>query len=498
MFYICFSMNRPRLQILMMLLTILGVVGFQAFWLKQTYEQEKKSLALKTDFAFRETIRTLQASKLDSAKGLPGEGRKGKKIIVSSLPGVTNIIATDTTFSSERIASVRVVKSKDADPGSNHIFNNEITLAHRDKGDTLKKVTLDTGFFEKNGPRGEHITLIFDRIDSLQASITSAEISKVLAEKMRRQNTAIPFTVEGPVEVPEKTEPALNEVMVGFVKPSMYKLNTGNEFFFLLNRIRLPILFSLLLTAITVLSFFFIYRNLQKQRRLTEMKNEFIGNITHELKTPIATVSVALEALNDFDGLKDPARTKEYLGIAGGELNRLSMMVDKVLRLSMFENKSVALQYERFDLVLLIREVMLSMQPQLEKANAETTFKLTGSDFNISADKMHISSVLYNLLDNAVKYSKDHPQIDIAATEEEKNITVRIKDNGIGIDPAYREKIFEKFFRVPHGNMHNVKGYGLGLSYAAHIIQEHGGSIRAESDGTNGTTFIIQLPKHAG
>lgn len=260
----------------------------------------------------------------------------------------------------------------------------------------------------------------------------------------------------------------------------------------------MQLLLSVLLITLTILSFVFIYRSLLAQKRLTDIKNEFIGNITHELKTPIATVSVAIEAMKNFNALQSPERTKEYLGIAGLELNRLSLLVDKVLRLSMFEKQQLEMKYEWFDLKGLVKEVTDSMQLQFEKSGASVKLDFTGEDFSLMADRIHISSVLYNLFDNALKYSKGNPAIEINVEAKENDIQLMVKDNGIGIPAAYQEKIFDKFFRVPHGDKHNVKGYGLGLSYVAHIIAEHKGQVNVESEEGKGTTFIIKLPRENG
>lgn len=251
---------------------------------------------------------------------------------------------------------------------------------------------------------------------------------------------------------------------------------------------------SLLLVGVTVLSFTLLLRNLIQQRKLTQIKNDFISNITHELKTPIATVSVAIEALRNFDALHDPQRTKEYLAISSNELQRLSFLVDKVLKLSMFEKHQIELKEEAVDLLQLVNEVVTSMKLQFEKYKAKVNVQTQGYRFIIHADRLHITSVLFNLLDNALKYSKENPSIHIELKEEPQHIQLSVTDNGIGIAAEYRRKIFDKFFRVPSGNTHNVKGYGLGLSYVLYVIQKHYGSIDVESKPGIGSRFMIKLP----
>src|SRR4030095_4866852 len=234
-----------------------------------------------------------------------------------------------------------------------------------------------------------------------------------------------------------------------------------------------------------------------QQRKLTQLKNDFISNITHELKTPIATVSVAIEALKNFNALQDPKRTQEYLEISGNELQRLSLLVDKVLKLSMFEKQQIELKEESFDLKQLTDEVVASMRLQFEKYNAHVDVKTNGNSFLIKADRLHVTSVLFNLLDNALKYSKANPSIQVELKEHVGEIELSVTDNGIGISAEHQKRIFEKFFRVPAGDTHNVKGYGLGLSYVAYVVQRHKGSIDLESQPGIGSRFIIKLPPTA-
>lgn len=283
-------------------------------------------------------------------------------------------------------------------------------------------------------------------------------------------------------------------VPVGFLKPVAYSAELNSATGFIIKQMIPQILISLLLITITILSFVFIYRALLQQQRLAVMKNEFISNITHELKTPIATVSVAIEALKSFGASQSAEKTKEYLDISASELQRLSLLVDKVLKLSMFENKAIELNKEWFDIKILIDEVVKTMKLQFDKHHAKVNTTAVGDNFLLFADKLHITSVVYNLLDNALKYSKDNPEIDIQITANPHDISFSITDNGIGIPAAYKDKVFDKFFRVPAGNVHNTKGYGLGLSYVSQVVQKHEGQITVQSDLGKGSIFKVQLP----
>jgi two-component system phosphate regulon sensor histidine kinase PhoR len=252
-----------------------------------------------------------------------------------------------------------------------------------------------------------------------------------------------------------------------------------------------------LLIGVTILSFTLLYRNLVRQRKLAVLKNDFISNISHELKTPIATVGVAIEALKNFNAMHDEQKTKEYLDISSNELQRLSLLVDKVLRLSMFENRELDMNMETFDLKILVTEVIGSMRLQFEKYDADISLNAEGDDFTIKADKLHITSVIYNLLDNALKYSTEQPKISVDLSRTSDKARIAVKDNGIGIEPEFKNKVFEKFFRVPTGNTHNIKGYGLGLSYVLEVLNKHDGKIIVESEPGTGSTFIAELPLNA-
>ncbi|MEL6652882.1 MAG: HAMP domain-containing sensor histidine kinase, partial [Bacteroidota bacterium] len=214
-----------------------------------------------------------------------------------------------------------------------------------------------------------------------------------------------------------------------------------------------------------------------------------------ELKTPITTVSVAIEALRNFQALNDPAKTEEYLDISQNELNRLSILVDRVLRMSRFEHGAPELNKESLDVQELLDTVLNSFKLRFEQSGAEVKVDHHGDHFQIQADKAHLSSVLYNLIDNALKYSPDSPQLNLKIWEEKQQVCLQIADQGLGIDPEYQKKVFEKFFRVPTGNRHNVKGHGLGLSYVADVVHQHGGGIHLESQPGQGTTITIRLDR---
>jgi signal transduction histidine kinase len=263
----------------------------------------------------------------------------------------------------------------------------------------------------------------------------------------------------------------------------------------LIKAITPQILFSLFLTLLTTAAFVIMYRSIRTQQRLMELKNDFISNITHELKTPVTTVGVAIEALKNFKGLNNPELTTEYLDIAQNELTRLNILTDKILKTAIFENKGVEFNPEPVDMEKLVEQVLSSMKLVFEKQGAHVHVEQEGQDFQLMGGPVHLTSVIYNLLDNALKYSPVDPKIIIKLKSEGNKIILTIKDDGIGIAPEYRKRVFEKFFRVPTGDVHNIKGYGLGLSYVESVVKSHKGTIEVESEPGKGSSFIITLPK---
>jgi len=481
-------MKKLHLQVLLMIIAIAGITGFQLFWLKQTYEQEKRSLEIKTDLAFRDAIQQLQVVKLklDSVPGDTAKIAKLKMLVTDN--AVDEQLKVRFDEKKGIVSTINVIRRK---------MNDSLLKDPRFKKGVFisnKTTTFDVKASGRDFPNGDHIFSILYGVDSLQDSIKISEIKVALSKILKQRKIDVPFGITRQPGKPGPEAEAMNEVTIGFAHPVTYKLKPGNRFSYLIKQVSLPVLFSVLLLGITILSFVLLYRNLLKQRRLTEIKNEFISNITHELKTPIATVSVAIEAMKNFNALQNPERTQEYLDISTNELQRLSLLVDKVLSLSKFQKNEIEIKKEKFDLLQLIKEVLESLKPQFEKQHAAVTVETGGNNFMIEADERHISSVIYNLLDNALKYSKEDPKIDIQLIDRSQYIELRVSDNGIGIAEEYKKKIFNQFFRVPHGDKHNTKGYGLGLSYVNYIVKRHQGFIEVESELGKGSVFSVKLP----
>ena len=252
------------------------------------------------------------------------------------------------------------------------------------------------------------------------------------------------------------------------------------------------LLASLLLIGLTIGSFAYMLRVIFQQKRLSEVKNDFINNMTHEFKTPISIIAATNEALTGFNVLDDREKTKRYLHISKNELTRLSGMVEKVLNIAQFEKEDFALSLETTNLNELLQS--LTARYQINES-VEIIYQNHLQTAVTQLDPIHFGNVLNNLLDNAIKYSKDKAKVVICTFEDAKNIIIEIKDNGIGISKQDQKLIFDKFYRVSTGDLHKVKGFGLGLSYVKNMVEQHGGMISVQSELEKGSTFTIQLPK---
>ncbi|HMR92511.1 MAG TPA: HAMP domain-containing sensor histidine kinase [Chitinophagaceae bacterium] len=534
-------MKKLRWYTALMLLVILVLAGFQVYWLRDNYHREARALEERTTILFRETGDQLRDSLIrQRLKSAIGDTVLWSGIShPSGTPHYAENIVTDAIKAARVMGDMQTLRIgqtdtiKQARSGNGKIFvslNTQLTdsigsISHPDSVSTgdIKEITLirpsrpqgrpvirvrdspertqvlrrdsasgnffQTGTFVLTDKDGKRVMLSLDTIvsDTIPESLLEASFARVLKSK----NTEVPFTlVKAKDAPPGNFRPGFSLARTG----SGYSVKLGNTFPYLIKQISLPVLFSVFLVGITVFSFLLLYRSLRRQRHLAVMKNDLISNITHELKTPIATVGVAIEALKNFNAIQDPARTREYLDISQNELHRLELLVDKGLKLSMFENKDIELNYQQCDLGEMVKDVIASLRLQAEKQQARISLDVSG-DAVLQGDKLHLMSVVFNLLDNALKYSRDNASIQVMIEEKDKQVELRVKDNGIGIPGQYKDKVFEKFFRVPAGNTHNAKGHGLGLSYVAKVIQQHGGSITLDSYEGLGSTFTIILPK---
>ena len=248
-----------------------------------------------------------------------------------------------------------------------------------------------------------------------------------------------------------------------------------------------------------ILLFIFIYTIILafRQKKLSEMKNDFINNMTHEFKTPISTISLAAQMLNDDSVRKSPTMLQHISTVINDETKRLRFQVEKVLQMSMFDRQKATLKLQEIDATTVIENVVHTYKIKVEKFGGHIETELNAEDSIVNVDEMHFTNVIFNLLDNALKYRRDEVPLNLKISTrnlQDEKLEIKISDNGIGIKKEDLKKIFEKFYRVSTGNRHDVKGFGLGLAYVHKMITELKGEIRVESELGVGSDFIITLP----
>jgi len=251
---------------------------------------------------------------------------------------------------------------------------------------------------------------------------------------------------------------------------------------------------SLALVLVIIAAFIYSITTIIRQKKISEMKNDFINNMTHEFKTPISTVSLACQALTDNDVQKSDELYRNYINIISDENKRLGVMAEKILQTAILEKGKLNARMESLNINEIIAEVIKNIGIQIEIRDGVIETRLDAEQYVINADRIHISNVIYNLLDNANKYTRRKPHILVSTENTPGGILILVQDNGIGIPKTYQKKVFDKLFRVPTGDIHNVKGFGLGLSYVKFVVEKHMGTITVESEPNKGSTFRIFLP----
>jgi len=251
---------------------------------------------------------------------------------------------------------------------------------------------------------------------------------------------------------------------------------------------------AILFTLIICSAFYVTVSALFKQKKTSEIKNDFINNMTHEFKTPLATISLAVDAMRNEKVLQDREKMGYFSGIIKEENKRMNKQVETILQASLMERQEIQLNKVPIHVHEVIDNVLDNFQLQLADKNSKTVLQLNATADLIEGDDVHFTNLISNLVDNAVKYSKENLVIKISTVNTGKHIQVRIEDNGIGMNKETQKRIFEKFYRAHTGNVHNVKGFGLGLSYVKTMVDAHGGKIKVESATGRGTTFIIDMP----
>lgn len=490
--YLCHMQERNRIYLGLMISSIVILLLLQAAWLRSVNRGQKAAFRQETSLLLKSTVTSLMDSlflkdlRPSGFPNLPGFGRPDSLMNGMVWSDTTRIIHIDFIGDSAKVKEandippaniqrIRVISGRSAEAADSL----KINLRPLVQGvDSLKAV--NSFIFRLNEETVSEV-LVEETFNDILQKNGLPNHAKI--RKLRR--------FEQFEALPEKTI-ILEEIPV----PPGSKIQAyfeDVEGFFWKNL--LPhLVFSLLVLGFIGGSLLIMYRNMIKQQQLNLLKNDIISNITHELKTPVATVSLVLESLENFSAKDQPETRKEYLQIAKNELKRLTSMTEKILN-STVHGQRGGTHREAVDLEKLVRENVNTLKPILESEGFDFELDQKGVGFVVQGQAEQLSLVIFNLLDNAIKYSKETKKIKITLSEQGNFVSLSVEDKGIGIPEAYQKEIFGKFIRVPQKDIHDVKGYGLGLAQVAEVVKAHGGKISLESQIGQGSVFTVKLPK---
>ena len=472
--------------IILLIVSLTALFGYQVYWLSGLYKSRYQSdeslinVSLQmADFAeIMERVKTLRSEgdlhgSVTIAQGWSNAGKQTKvrtdSVVVNNDGTRTIKVTTIKTEKSEDSISASASSYAVSSPGE---MSSAYQIGLHQGIDNISKpnpAVLDSilmerlASYEVNAP---HRLLMLSGADTLAVVSTQG-----YTPSSRAKDFDLSYGEEG--------------------EGKIYRLTMEPLTLVILRKMAGVIAASLVLFLILAFSFWFLIHTMLKQKSLEEMKSDFTNNITHELKTPVAVAYAANDALLNFDAGNDPEKRREYLEISQAQLEKLEGMIEQILSMSMESRKTFELRRETIELEPLLQK--LSEQHRLSAGKPCDIHIDVEDDLVLDADSFHLSNILSNLIDNAIKYSGESVRIDITAKATDEGVEIRVRDNGIGIAPDKQKHIFEKFYRVPTGNIHDVKGYGLGLYYARTMAEKHGGTLSVASAPGKGSEFVLSL-----
>jgi len=473
-------------------ITIITTIAVQVYWNYREYQINKQNLISKVQLSLDNSVEAYFANLTRSgiitfnSSDSNNETNKTDTIIVSTRSRYGFRKKIDSTLQNlakkDSLSKPIIIKNLRNDsypfftPDQNFpknldsLISKVVVSISRDTLDLVRLNSYLTNEFERN-----NIDVTYGLKFSYNKWISKDSIAKKTKE----------FNLKN---IPEKHLKTISKST--FLHRNKLELFFTNETATLLRASFISVLLSLLLSISIISSLVYLLKTIYKQKQLAEVKNDLINNITHEFKTPIATISTALEALKNFNALNDKTKSEKYISMANLQVNKLNMMVEKILETATLNQENSQLLKKPINISVLLESII----EKYKTINTEKNFKFNSSIENNTflADEFQFENAIGNILDNAIKYGGKNISIELNSTK--KSFEILIKDNGNGIPKNEKEKVFEQFYRIPTGNTHNVKGFGIGLYYTKSIIEKHGGTISIVYDKNNNTIFKISFP----
>jgi len=462
----------------MILLSMLGMLAIVSLWLYDGYVNKREGLVLEVERSFFNSIQSYYEDHQEAIdeKRKQYFSREGDKFIqeLKKVYPHINEEAYQSIWDSlilERMKKYQVKREAKIEPTEPSTLIPSFLLQNIDfTPETIQR--LDGLLRESLRRKGINTDISVELV--------------VLTEKPKRKgSTIVQIDADGcMVTRPVLVNPMQQQYLLArFDQPVLY----------LLGKLWTQLALAMLLLLALLATFVYVLWTIQRQNKMALLRKSFVNNMTHELKTPVATVMAAIESVQRYGAKNDKFKMERYLEISKQELEHLTTMIEKVLQLDIDEMKGMVLQKVDIDLIPLLQQCLETAQISARKKTSITLVDSPESVY-IHADAAHLKNVFSNLLDNALKYAKEEVQVQISVKVIGKAVEIRVQDNGIGIASTYHNDIFDMFFRVPNGNLYAVKGFGLGLAYVKQVMLQHQGSVKVSSVVGEGTVFILNIP----
>ena len=524
-------MNKKRFIFLVLLMSIslVGIIMVQVYWIKQSLESNKEQFAFTVQQVLTNVSEQLnskemiafykQYNKIKDSIGKAPETSQLKEIFFYERDAKTNeTIVYSSTLSSQDYG----IDNSFFDKNNNTVFPGNL-ISHR-KTQVFNEKIKDNGnieisktpdiTIEKSGNINAldkiNFEIAFKDIVSLRAiqeRISVDELNNYIKRALLNFGIKTPYNFaiySNGIPTDIKSENFKSEAKNIYSVP-IFKDNENHSQYnlllefpqkekFLFSSLIKLVLLSLLFTTVIVVTYLSAINQLLTQKQISEIKTDFINNMTHEFKTPIATINLALDAIKNPKVYDDKEKVNRYLQMIKDENKRMHAQVENVLRISKLEKKELNIDKQSINANEIIEDAVEHISLLLEDKNGEIQTEFHAKRTNILANDVHLTNVLVNILDNAIKYSIQAPKIVLSTENIKDYLFIKIKDNGIGMSKTAQKKVFDKFYREHTGDVHNVKGHGLGLAYVKQVIEDHGGSITVDSEKHKGSIFTIKLP----
>jgi two-component system phosphate regulon sensor histidine kinase PhoR len=496
--------SKYKFSLYVIVVVIITTIGIQAYWNYINYLSNKKQLITDVQVSLDNAISAYYSNLAEKStyKFSFRDGEANEEVVINNdtiydrILGDIDFVEYDTILDSihaNDIENITVLKNVKADTIIKLDVRGDVTSEEWIGDHKMIKAIKSVGFDSLKKKDFELLTAqVMLKISN--DTINIKRINELLNEELKRKNIDISYRLQSqnkPIDSVNSIEELWVESHSAFLPPnSVLKMQFSNETLTVLKRIYVGVLISFLLVGAVISCLFYLLKIIRDQKQLAEIKNDFISNITHEFKTPIATIGVALEGVKNFNRNDDKDKTEQYVDISNQQLSKLNVMVEKLLETATLDSGSLELHIEQCNINDLLNILVQKHQLQTQEKTIET--EICSKNVAAMIDVFHFENAINNILDNAVKYGGD--KIILTLGESNKAIEITVSDNGTGLLKEEKDKIFEKFYRVPKGNQHDIKGYGIGLYYAKKIIEKHNGEIQLDLNPA-ATTFKISIPK---